>query len=307
MLTPLINSFRLVKIVLSTHTFNIKDINTLHGIWLQQRCQTINSQRSFEARYASALSANSDTREYYRKHEYSIFSQHGEDGLIAFIFEQIGVGARYFVEFGAGGKTSNTELLAQNFGWGGLIIDGSKKQLAATVSRYIEGGVDISKITTLENWITKENIDDLLKENCAVNEIDIISIDIDGNDYWIWEALQALNPRLVVIEYNASLGSKDSITIGYNPAFNRMDHHPLGWYHGASLKSLEKLAAKKGYSLICCESSGVNAFFVRDDLLNENTPVMSAEDAFYHDQYRSTICSASKQREEMEKFDFVNV
>lgn len=109
-------------------------------------------------------------------------------------------------------------------------------------------------------------------------EIDLLSIDMDGNDYWVWKAISEIEPRVVIIEYNAALGAEKSRTIPYNPEFVR---HSGSLYHGASLRALTNLAQDKGYCLIGCEGSGINAFFLRQDITQEFFLELSVADAFF--------------------------
>lgn len=95
-------------------------------------------------------------------------------------------------------------------------------------------------------WIDQENVDGLIRENMGAGEIDLLSIDVDGNDYWLWKAISSISPRLIVVEYNASFGPVRSVTVPYDPMFDRHRKHPSGFYHGMSLRAAEKLADAKG-------------------------------------------------------------
>jgi hypothetical protein len=114
-------------------------------------------------------------------------------------------------------------------------------------------------------WLEQENIDELIRQDVGVGEIDLLAIDVDGNDYWLWQAISSISPRVVIVEYNASFGPDRAVTVPYDRAFDRHQKHPSGIYHGMSLAAAEKLAAAKGYSLIGWEDAGVNALFVRKD------------------------------------------
>lgn len=116
-------------------------------------------------------------------------------------------------------------------------------------------------------FLTVENLADTITGAGVPAGLDLLSIDVDGVDYWLWESLTCVSPRVVVIEYNASFGPHRSITVPYESGFDRVEKHPSTFYHGASLSALAKLGAKKGYSLVGCDSNGVNAFFVRNDLI----------------------------------------
>jgi hypothetical protein len=138
-------------------------------------------------------------------------------------------------------------------------------------------------------------------------EIDLLSIDVDGNDFWIWKAIEVIQPRVVVIEYNASLGSHKSLAIKYNPTHSKLNYHPLGWYHGASLTALTKLAKDKGYALIACESSGVNAFFVRKDISRGVFLEQSSLQAYYEDTRRAVFAPQEEQYGQIKRYDFLEV
>jgi len=173
-------------------------------------------------------------------------SQNGEDGILEALFAAIGTTNRSFVEFGVeDGSVCNTRRLRER-GWSGLQMD-PRDPPAPGVSR---------------EFVTAENIESLLDKHGVPAEPDLLSIDVDGNDWWIWKAIVSRRPRVVAIEYNAGLRPPESRTIAYDPAF-RWDGTD---YFGASLAALASLGREKGYALAGCDSRGVNAFFVRGDL-----------------------------------------
>ena len=153
-----------------------------------------------------------------------------------------------------------------------------------------------NKCKAINAFVSVENINDVLEKAGVPKEVDMLSIDIDGNDYWIWKALD-VDARMVVIEYNASFGTEESITIKYAPDFSR--EHINRNYHGASLKALTKLAKQKGMSLVGCEGSGINAFFVRDDCLTGDLEEVSPEEAYYPHRSRvNWVFALAKLREQ---------
>jgi hypothetical protein len=182
-----------------------------------------------------------------KTYEKSVYSQFGEDGVIGRILECIGTTNRFFVDFGAfdGISLSNTANLRLHHGWTGLLMDGDSSNHNSLVTTEI---------------VTAENVEALFKKHGVPNEFDLLSIDIDGNDYWVWQAIERFVPRVVVIEYNIFFGLQHAKTMPY-----RADHV---WdktaYHGASLAALRKLGRSKGYSLVWTESYSPNAFFVLD-------------------------------------------
>jgi hypothetical protein len=196
--------------------------------------------------------------------EFQIFSQRGEDGIIQYIINQIEIPHKIFVEFGVEDYTeSNTRFLLINNNWSGLVIDGSKENISFIKSDFIYWKYDI---IAYQGFVTRENINDLIHKYTDCTDIGLLSIDIDGNDYWVWDAISAIKPRIVVCEYNAVFGKTEPVSIPYDPAFQRTKHHYSNLYFGASLPALCYLAEKKGYDFIGTSGAGVNAFFVRKDV-----------------------------------------
>jgi hypothetical protein len=201
------------------------------------------------------------------RYEYKVSSQNGEDGIIAEIFRRIGTTNRYLVEFGAAnGAENNTALLVRQ-GWGGLWMDADPVLIADAGQRY-RAEIEAGRLTVLETFITAENIEDLFRQGKVPEEIDLLSIDIDRNDYYVWEKITHYRPRVVVIEYNAGAPPTMSWVVPYDA--KGFGFNSFGTGNGASLKALEELGNRKGYSLVGCDLCGVNAFFVRDDLLGDH-------------------------------------
>lgn len=179
-------------------------------------------------------------------------SQNGEDGILEAIFAVIGTTNRFCVEFGVGdGRVCNTRRLLER-GWTGLRMDPEDPP-----------GEGIRR-----EFVTAENIEGLFAKYGVPPVFDLLSVDVDGNDYWLWKAIAAYRPRAVVVEYNATVPPSESRTIPYDPAF-RWDGTD---YFGASLRALEKLGREKGYVLVGCDSRGVNAFFVDAALAGRFAP-----------------------------------
>ncbi len=199
--------------------------------------------------------------------EKRVYSQNGEDGVIQKIFSTIGTTDQYYVEFGTeNGAECNTRCLREFNGWSGLLMDGGYEDLSINLHK---------------EFITAENIADLFAKYQVPKEFDLLSIDIDYNDFYVWYAIgYHYRPRVVVIEYNAThLPSADCV----------VQYHPLGmWdrtnYFGASLLALFSLGREMGYSLVHAESAGVNLFFIRDDILKDfsDTFVNINEPAFLY-------------------------
>lgn len=195
--------------------------------------------------------------------ESKVYSQNGEDGIIDEIFKRIGEGDKFAVEFGVeDGSECCTKNLLVNHGWKGLLIDGSEESVQIAKDAYS----DFDLVDIVCSFITVENILNIFDDSNMPKSPDLLVVDIDGNDYWILkQILSAYSPRVVVVEYNAKWIPPKQWVMPYNP-----EHCWDGSAHfGASLAALTKLATQYGYSLVGCESRGVNSFFVRDDLLKD--------------------------------------
>jgi len=191
------------------------------------------------------------------------YSQHDEDGILLEIFKRIGTGDRRFIEFGVEvGRECNTALLLMD-GWSGLWLDGSASHVTEA-RRNQAVAVSEGRLSVQQSMVTAENIDATLSTWAgASTDVDLLSIDIDGNDYWVWQAIATVRPRVVVIEYNATYPPPVRFVTAYDPAFTWDKTN----YQGASLSALEQLGREKGYALVGCSLSGANAFFVREDEL----------------------------------------
>lgn len=227
------------------------------------------------------------------KYEKKIYSQNGEDGIIEFIFSQIGTTNKFSVEFGVGnGFECNTIHLLEKKGWKGLMMDYgadqnihwkevmkkawynrklglvgslkkdiafSKKILSRTKrSKQFQIDIKIEKVTT-------ENIQNLFHKYNVPKNFDLLSIDIDFNDYWVWKSITDYFPRVVIIEYNSSIPPTESKVVPYDPEAKWDGTN----YFGASLLALKNLGISKGYTLVGCDNAGVNAFFCKSDLIEK--------------------------------------
>ena len=196
--------------------------------------------------------------------EFQVFSQRNEDGIIQYIISKVEVPNKIFVEFGVEDYTeSNSRFLLINNNWSGLVMDGSNMNIRFIKEDFIYWKYDL---TAYQAFITRENINDLLRKYTSCRDIGLLSIDVDGNDYWIWEAIEAVNPRIVVCEYNSAFGPLMKVSVPYEAGFVRTRAHFSNLYFGASLAAFCFLAEKKGYDFIGTVGAGVNAFFVRKDL-----------------------------------------
>ena len=191
--------------------------------------------------------------------ELRCFSQHGEDGVIAEILARVGIGAGCFVEFGIEtGREGNCVFLADVLGWEGVFIEPDDAAYSELARKYAQA----ERVRTVNAAVTPDNVEDLFAAAGVPPDPDVLSIDVDGQDYWIWAALESYRPRVMVIEYNAALPPGRWLV--------QPRGHPGAWdgtdYFGASLEALCSLADRKGYSLVHTDLAAVNAFFVRSEL-----------------------------------------
>ncbi|TMJ05794.1 MAG: hypothetical protein E6G97_01970 [Alphaproteobacteria bacterium] len=195
------------------------------------------------------------------RHGFKVYSQHDEDGIIQEIFRRIGTSNRTFVEFGVetGVECNTAKLLIE--GWRGLWIEANAqgcKSITAMFDPFLKDG----RLALKQSLVTAESINTLIRSADVGGEIDLLSIDIDFNDYWVWKAIEVVKPRVVVIEYNAGLHPPLSLTVPYQPNAAGDGSN----FFGASLEALVRLGRSKGYRVVGCNISGSNAFFVRADL-----------------------------------------
>ncbi len=240
------------------------------------------------------------------RYEYSWLSQNGEDGIIRYLFEQIGFESRWFVEFGFGPVQCNSLRLMKHEDFRGLLMDGSSENVE--FFNYAARRSGFEKVKAVQAFITRDNLQDLIRGHGVPREIDFLSLDVDGNDYWFWEALDCVSPRLVCIEYNAGIGPDLSLTVPYDPEFERYSQHPSGFFHGASLTALAALGKRKGFYLIGCDSTGTNAFFLRDDIAVSGVHALEPREAFRpHANWLGRGISEAEQLEIMQSMPYQEV
>ncbi len=201
----------------------------------------------------------------FNEYEFSRYSQNGEDGLILFLLSRVGVGPRFVVEVGTqDGRECNSANLLLNYGWRGCLLEAEPRWVERARSYFAECGAE-ARVRVVQAEVTPENVNDLLRDAGVPADLELVSIDIDSFDYWVWEALDFVTPPIVVIEYNASFGPTASVTVPYDGS-SFSSSSPF--WHGASLTALERLGRRKGYALVGADTKGVNAFFVRRDVLD---------------------------------------
>jgi hypothetical protein len=197
--------------------------------------------------------------------ELRVFSQNGEDGVLAEILRRTGAPTRFFVEFGVeSGREGNCVFLADVAGWRGLFMETGEETYRLLERKYVAQG----RIRTMRAGVSNENVEELFEQADVPREPDVLSIDVDGHDYWIWEAIESYRPRVVVIEYNSALDPRRRLVQPNDPS-REWDETE---YFGASAGALQALGERKGYRLVHTELSGLNAFFVRIDLAGDGFP-----------------------------------
>ncbi|WP_216818601.1 hypothetical protein [Aliarcobacter skirrowii] len=218
--------------------------------------------------------------------EFKIFSQFGDDGIIQWLIHNIDIDNEVFVEFGVENyKEANTKFLMFNNNWSGFVMDGSKENIENLKKqdyfwRYNLKAKDV--------FITKENINDLLLEQNIESNVGLLHIDLDGNDYYIFDEINCLNPNILILEYNSLFGIEREISVPYREDFYRTEAHYSNLYFGASLKALHSLAYKKGFVFIGCNQAGNNAYFVRKDKVNSKIKEVSLQEGYVKSKFRES-------------------
>lgn len=196
--------------------------------------------------------------------EFRVSSQFGEDGIIEWLCQRIPGVSRCFVEFGVESfAEANTRFLIENRGWRGLVLDGNEDYMRDLRDQALYWRHDLTAVSA---FVTAENINALVREHGFAGELGILSIDIDGNDYWVLEAIDCVQPAIIICEVNGVFGDLRAVTVPYRPDFQRFDAHYSGQYFGCSLIALQGLCKRRGYTFVGTNSNGINAFFVRDGL-----------------------------------------
>ncbi len=199
---------------------------------------------------------------------YKCFSQFEEDGMLFYLFSIMDNPVKTFVEFGSDdGINSNSANLYFHHGWNGLFLDGNEKAIERGKFFFKRRGHKKTGLPTFEcAMINRNNINDLITKNKITGEIGLLSIDIDGNDYWVWEAIHCISPQVVIIETHNEFGLND-IVVPYDENYFYPGKHPD--YHGASPVAMTNLAHHKGYRLVGSNKLGFNFIYLRNDLLPE--------------------------------------
>jgi Methyltransferase FkbM domain len=231
---------------------------------------------------------------------FRVFSQYEEDGKLLYIFSIIGMQNKTFVEIGSDdGINSNCANLAFNFGYHGLFLDGNPtaiKRGRKFYSKYPHPWMYAPTFTCAK--VQVENINQLCKDANLEGDIDLLSIDIDGNDYWVWKALEQVSPNVVIIETHVEFGMRN-IVVPYDKNYVFPGKHPV--YHGASVPAMIKMAKEKGYRLVGANELGFNLIFVKNGLGEEHLPEVSAESVLQH----PSVKESWKRFESIKDWEFI--
>jgi len=270
--------------ILKTLKTRFRQINEMH--WeianLERRLDALKLNQGMILTALNEHKKNKNLKAY----EFCIFSQWGEDGMIQQLIKSIEIKNKTFIEFGVENfKESNCRFLLMKDNWKGFVIDGSAQNIADLKNADFYWRNNLEAIAA---FITKDNINSLLEKSGFDEDLGILSIDLDGNDYYILEAITFFKPRILIVEFNAVFGAERKISIPYQADFNRTKAHYSNLYCGASLAAITFLAAKKGYTLVGTNSASVNAFYVRNDVWNNQLESLTAEEAFTPSHFRDS-------------------
>jgi hypothetical protein len=233
-----------------------------------------------EARAVAALAPHE-----LRRAEFSVFSQFGEDGIVQFLVQRVPIEHEAFVEFGVEDYSeSNTRFLLMHDNWRGVVLDGGHSHIEFTRRTGLSWRHQLDAVSA---FVDRDNINGLLRSAGIDGDIGLLSIDIDGNDLWVLEAIDVVSPRILVVEYNSTFGSDAAVTVPYDRGFIRGEAHFSHLYWGASLAALDRVAGRRGYRLVGGNSAGNNAFWVRDDVAGE-IPAVTVADAYAPSRFRES-------------------
>jgi hypothetical protein len=265
----------------------LQQLSDFAGRQLISSLRQIENMMILQGRALSLQNADRAPLDSLQDAEFKVFSQFGEDGILQYLIHETGLTReeQVFVEFGVQDyHEANTRFLLQSDHWRGLIIDGSRKYMDRVRRSDLYWRNDI---TAVDAWIDRDNINQLIGDAGFHGDIGILSIDIDGNDYWIWEKIDIVNPVIVVVEWNSVFGSKHAVSIPYASDFNRATAHYSCLYWGASMRAFEELGSRKNYALVGSNRAGNNIFFVRRDRLGRLNR-LSTKQAYVVSRFRES-------------------
>jgi hypothetical protein len=219
-------------------------------------------------------------------YEFKVFSQWGDDGIIQHMIRSIEIKNKTFIEFGVEDFfESNSRFLMVNNNWSGFVIDGSQSNIDRLRGSYFYWMYELKSEC---EFITRDNIEELLEKSGFDYDLGLLHIDLDGNDYFVLEAINKYSPRILICEFNAVFGPERKITVPYIADFQRTKHHSSNLYFGCSLAAINQLAERKEYSLVGVNSASNNAYFIRNDLMTEKIRKVSVLEAYRPSMFRES-------------------
>ncbi len=243
--------------VLKENLSNYRKIDLLH----QRELNDYKHAKVNLGQIQAAMNSQKATIKSLAEVEFQVFSQFGDDGIIQYLVNKLPLKNKTFIEFGVENyREANTRFLLISNYWAGMVMDGSPENVKRIKN---DGLYSYYDLRAGQHFITKENINSILSETGFNREIGILSIDIDGNDYWIWKEINSVEPGIIICEYNSLFGFEEAFTIKYDPGFVRGRVKPFNFY-GTSLKAAHQLASERGYFFIGCNSAGNNAYFIHN-------------------------------------------
>lgn len=245
--------------------------------------------------------------------EFKVFSQWGEDGIIQHLVRAVPIANRTFVEFGVEDfSESNCRFLLMKDYWAGYVIDGSERNISRLRSAYYFWKFPLR---AKQAFVTRENIDELLRESGFDGDLGLLSVDIDGVDYFVLERIQAYWPRIIIVEYNAVFGKRRAVSVPYLRDFRRRSAHYSNLYYGASLAAFAHLLCGRNYALVGVNAAGNNAFFVRRDILPDAVKERTVDQCFRDSCFREgrtpsghlSLWEGEDRRRQMQALPLVDV
>jgi len=217
--------------------------------------------------------------------EFRVFSQFGEDGIIQYLISRVSIEHDTFIEFGVEDyRESNTRFLLCNDNWRGLILDAGQTHIAFVRSNPLGWRHSIEARSV---FVTTDNINDTLAAAGFTGDVGLLSVDIDGNDYWVLDAIEVISPRVLIVEYNSTFGPDAAVSLPYDPGFQRTRAHHSNLYWGASLAAICLAADRKNLAFVGSNSAGNNAFFVRRDVIGD-LPTLTPQEGWVDARFRES-------------------
>ncbi len=291
-----------MKILKNLSRFILQNRYTLSNIELELTNSKISQTQLFLN--FQQLKRNNKLLPNFSEIGFRVFSQNDEDGILLYIFSLIGIQNKKCVEIAAGTPYgANTTNLICNWGWSGLLIEGDKSAVEQSNTFFnTHKDTFLYPPKIINSWITRETVNSLFTENNFTGIVDLLSLDLDGMDYWIWDKIDVIIPRVVIVEYSYIWGENKSVTVPYKSDFNRFDTDPN--YYGASLQAFVKLAKRKGYRLVGCNKYGFNAFFIKNGIGEKYLPEIPISNCFIHPRTKENIVT---ELEKIKKYKWIVV